>query len=358
VYPSDPRVEYPPGNPRWAVSHTLLCYPVADHNLYTHEYTWDMTHGHLQTHFRRHVAIEEARTDEVDGMSVSVAHRPISQTIEGNVHYALPNSAVRGVWAAPDKSGPNLYTRRVTKLISMHNSIYAIAPHAPVVQCHGVWAVLPHEPVDELFDSETGLCRDRHRLMEQCRIPLDEPKIGLLLPSYRRVPSKAYEGPAWMMAADEGTVDQKHLDHVRRRVGTRYVPGRVGYAAFGEVGKDTDHYEGYCPQFDLNDDGVIDEADVALVAKHLGRTVRFNAYLFAYFGGDWLTTGVNLHPEHDPGIGAIADYTYGAGYDSASGTIRLFDSPGPDQPVWVEYYHDAAADAEEHNIVLHLYREC
>jgi hypothetical protein len=123
------------------------------------------------------------------------------------------------------------------------------------------------------------------------------------------------------------------------------------------VGKDTDHYQGYCPQFDLNDDSVIDEADVALVAKNLGRTVRFNAYLFAYFGGDWLTTGVNLHPEHDPGIRAIADYTYGAGYDAAAGTIRLFDSPGPDQPVWVEYYHDVPADAGDENIVLHLYRE-
>src|SRR4051812_13932147 len=41
IYPSEPRVEYPVGRPRWAISHTLLCYPVADHNLYTHEYTWD-----------------------------------------------------------------------------------------------------------------------------------------------------------------------------------------------------------------------------------------------------------------------------------------------------------------------------
>jgi len=32
IYPADPRVEYPLGQPRWAVSHTLLNYPVADHN--------------------------------------------------------------------------------------------------------------------------------------------------------------------------------------------------------------------------------------------------------------------------------------------------------------------------------------
>lgn len=357
AYPCDPRVEYPEGNPRWAVSHTLLCYPVADHNLHTHEYTWDMTHGHLQTHFRHHVALEEAITDSHDGLTVRTAHTPITQTIEGNVHYPLPNSAVRGVWSDPHRRSANLYTRRITQLISMHNSIYAIAPHTPVVQCHGIWAVLPGDPVKELFDAGTGVCTDPNRLIEQCRIPLDDPKIGMLLPPYHQVPSKIYEGPAWMMAADEGRVDERHLAHVRRRVGTRFVRGKVGYSALGEVDKSTDHYEDYCPQFDLNDDGVIDEQDVARVAKHLGRTVRFNGYLFAYFGGDWLTTGVNLHPEHDPGIPAIADYTYGAGYEASSGTIRLFETPGPNQPVWIEYYHDGPADPGEGNIVVHLYRE-
>ena len=51
IYPADPRVEYPIGTPRWAVSHTLLCYPVADHNLHTHEYTWDLEAGNLRDAF-------------------------------------------------------------------------------------------------------------------------------------------------------------------------------------------------------------------------------------------------------------------------------------------------------------------
>ena len=110
IYPADPRVEYPVGTPRWAVSHTLLCYPVADHNLHTHEYTWDLAAGNLRTHFRKHVSLEEGMTDPVDGMTVTVKGRPISQTIEGNKRYAMPNSAVRGVWADSEKRGENFYT--------------------------------------------------------------------------------------------------------------------------------------------------------------------------------------------------------------------------------------------------------
>ena len=97
IYPCDPRVEYPVARPRWAISHTLLCFPVADHTLYTHEYVWDLAHGHLHTHFRRHVALEQARTDPHSGRTVTVANVPLSTTIEGNVRYTLPNSAVRGL---------------------------------------------------------------------------------------------------------------------------------------------------------------------------------------------------------------------------------------------------------------------
>lgn len=357
IYPCDPRVEYPPGQPRWAVSHTLLCYPVADHTLYTHEYTWDMRHGHLQTHFRQHVPLEEARTDSRDGMTVRVSRKPISQTIEGNVHYPLPNSAVRGVWDNPQKKGKNYYTQRVVQLIRMHNAVYAVAPLMPVVQCYGMWEVRPEDPVHELFDEQTGLCRDTQRVIEELRIPLDEPKIGCLMPPYRQVPSKVYEGPISMLAATEGVVDEQVLAALRARLGARFEPGRVGYAARGQVSQDSRHYAGYCASFDLNENGVIDEEDEQRLAAHLGRTVRFNTYFHAYFGGDWLTTQICLEPEHRPGIPVIADYVYGGGYDAAAGIVRLLETPGPDQPVWVEYYHDAPAQPGHHNILVHLYRE-
>jgi len=39
------------------------------------------------------------------------------------------------------------------------------------------------------------------------------------------------------------------------------------------------------------------------------------------------------------------------------GVIRLLNSPGRNQPVWVEYHHDAPAEKGKGNIVVHLYQE-
>ena len=102
---------------------------------------------------------------------------------------------------------------------------------------------------------------------------------------------------------------------------------------------------------------MIDEADIERIARNLGRKVRFNIYHGAYFGGDWLSTTICLTPNHEPGAKAIADYEYGGGYDASSGVVRLLRTPGPDQPVWIEYHHEVPADAGEDNIVTHLYRE-
>lgn len=357
IYPCDPRVEYPVGQPRWSVSHTLLCYPVADHNLWTHEYTWDLTHGHLQTHFRRHVIAEQAYTDSRDGMSVAVRNRPISSTIEGNVHYPLPNSAVRGVWASADKRGDNFYARRVTRLLPMHNAVYGLVPDGPVVQCHGMYATLPDDPVADAFDTETGLCSDPQQLIERFRIPLDEPKIGMLMPTFVEAESRVYEGKVSLVADPFVRVDERLLRQVRDRRGVRFASEGVGFAARGSWDGSSTDVPGYTPNFDLNGDGVIDEADEDRVVLHLGRTVRANLYLHAYFGGDWLTTNVLLEPEHRQGIPAIADYDRGGGYDAGSGVIRLLSTPGPNQPVWVEYLHDAPAAAGTDNIRVHLYVE-
>lgn len=358
IYPCDPRVEYPVGQPRWAVSHTLLCYPVADHGLYTHEYTWDMTHGHLQTHFRQHVRLEQARTDSDNGKTVRVNHTPISRTIEGNVHYPLTNSAVRGVWPDKDKHGPNLYTRRITQLISMHNGGYAIAPRTPVVQCHGMYQVIESDPTDAtVFDPQTGECVDPQRLIEQFLIPLDEPRLGMIKPSMRMPYSSLYESEIAVPGECTGVIDEGHLKSLTQRLGTTYKPGLVGYAYAQEAGQDFKGYRGYDVKYDINGDGVIDERDLECLKRNLGRRVRFNLYVDAYFGGDWLSTCLCLDPEHRPGKQAIADYEYGGGYDAQAGIIHLLDSPGPDQPVWVEYHYDAPAEAGENNIRVHLYHE-
>ena len=356
-FPCDPRVEYPVGRPRWAVSHTLLCYPVADHTLYTHEYTWDMRHGHLQTHFRKHVVLEEARTDEIDGMTVTVAKGPISRVIEGNVQYPQPNSAVRGVWAQADKTGANLYTRRCTQLLGMHNAIYGCPPHSPIVQCHGLWPVVSGDPISEVFDGDTRLCTDRQRVIEQMLIPLDNPKVSSINPRWREVQSKIYEGPLHTLGDPFNEVSEEHLVQLRDRLGSRFVKDTVGFHGSGERGSDMRFYRGYAPEFDLNDNGEIDEQDEHSIATRLGEKVRQNVYFMAYFGGDWLTSGASLDPEHPSGIPVVADYSYGAGYDAEAGIVNLYETPGPDKPVWVEYHHDAPAEKGENNIRLHMYRE-
>ncbi len=359
IYPSDPRVEYPVGRPRWAVSHTLLCYPFADHTLYTHEYTWDMTHGHLQTHFHKHVELEEAVTDNNDGMTVRVRNTPISQTVEGNVHYPLPNSAVRGVWQDAGKTGTNLYAKRIVQRIAMHNGVYAIAPHTPVVQCHGMYEISTAEANDRgMFDAATGECIDPDRLRDDWLIPIDEPRIGLMRFPERLVASRVYEREIGMKSEPYGVVDQAHLDQLELRMGTTLSMGRVGYGMENAFDSSAEGYRGYACTYDMNNDGVIDQLDREILARHLGRTVRYNLYWGAYYGGDWLTTTINIAgAEHQPGAPAVADYEYGGGYEAGSGTIRLLETPGPGQRVFVEYHHDAPAEPGENNILIHVYRE-
>lgn len=359
IYPADPRVEYPAGRPRWAISHTLLCYPVADHNLYTHEYTWDMTHGHLTTFFRRHVQLEEARTDSADGKTVRVRNTPISTTIEGNVAYSLPNSAVRGVWTNPQKQGRNLYTRRVVQRVLMWNGVYMVAPRTPVVQCHGLWQMFPDESFEGIFDPDTDECRDRSRLIEQFNISLDVPKLGMLQPRSETLQSRVYEGPISLPIERACPVTPDLVDSLRARMGSRFEHGKVGYGATNSFdGNARDLASaGYQCAYDFNDDGVIDEADESILAKHIDRLVRPNLYFGAYFGGDWLSTAWCLEPNHQPGVPIIADYEYGGGYDAQTGVVKLLETPGPNQPVWIEYHHDAPAEAGDGNIVVHLYRE-
>jgi len=359
IFPCDPRVEYPTGQDRWRVSHSLLAEMFADHNLYTHEYTWDMNHGHLNTYFRHHVACEEAVTDGIDGKTVQVKHAPISTTIEGNVSYPLNNSAVRGVWADPDKQTGNLYTRRVTQLLSMLNGVYVVTPHSPVVQCYGVYPVSHNDTIPDCFDTDTLECTDIQSLVDKLNIPTDCPKLGMidLKQSLRQVSSQLYNADIWQMTDATRIIDPSDVESVRDKIGSRYVPGACGYAFEPTHDQSHEGYRGYNASFDLNSDGIIDENDVDLIANNIGRRVRYNLYQRAYFGGDWLSSSVAMNPELNPGDPMVADYEYGGGYDSQVGVIRLLETPGPNQPVWVEYHYDAPAEAGVDNIAVHIYRE-
>lgn len=348
IYPCDPRVEYPVGRPRWAVSHTLLCFPFADHGLFTHEYTWDLYPGHLQTHFRERVFVE-ATTDAGDGSTIQLP-TPISQPIEGNVRYALPCSAVRGVWTNPEKVGANLYTTRSTSVVRMHNAVYGFAPITPVTNVLGIYSLSDVE-LNKLSHGQISRTE-----LELLSIPFDIPKLGMIRPAYRKVFSACYGTEVSMPATIDATVDEILVKQIQTRIGARFDANSVGFAGSGAVGQDAIGYAGYDPAYDLNSDDVIDEADVQLARAHLGRRVRHNHYLSAYFGGDWFSTGCLLAPEHVPGIPIILDYEHGAGYNAEAGIVNLPDSPGPNRAVWVDYFRDVPAAADE-EMRIHLYVE-
>jgi hypothetical protein len=173
---------------------------------------------------------------------------------------------------------------------------------------------------------------------------------------YRETYSNLYQTSIPTPAELHGKVSREHLAQLVGRLGVKCERGKAGYASesifLGREGA-----KGFVPAFDLNGNGEIDFADAAIVEENLGREVRYNLYLDGYFGGDWLSTSCCLDVEHRPGVPLIADYEFGGGYDSAAGIIRLLESPGPDQPVWVEYFYDAPAEMGEGNIRVHLYRE-
>jgi hypothetical protein len=263
---------------------------------------------------------------------------------------------VRGVWDNPLKSGRNYYTSRVCCLTHMANGVYVAVSKNPVVQCHGLFATSPDDQLDSVFDRETGICRDPMQLQDRLKVPLDEPRLGMLRFPLREVPSKVYEGVISIASSRIGNVSQTHLDQLTERLGARFQYGEVGFAAANRF-DGLRNAAGYVPAFDFNQNGEIDREDAEFLQAHLGREVRYNLYLDGYFGGDWLSTSCCLESEHRPGTALIADYDYGGGYDAETGIIHLLDTPGPDRPVWVEYFYDAPAAVVEDNIRVHLYRE-
>ena len=349
IYPSVPRVEYPSGHPRWAVSHTFLAYPVADQSLYEQEYTWN-TEG-VQTHFRRHVVLEESCTNMRDGLTCRIQQTPISTVIAGNKSYPLCNSAVRGVWGNPQKTGPNYYARRHVKRCSSHNAVYILVKEQPVLQCYGIWRL---EASDQSAFTPDDYCQDPALLIEN-GIPLDHPKLGLTGYALKRVPSNFYGGDVEVVDGSRVRIDPAMLADLRACRDAAFQPGRVGFAAW-QHWDHAAHIRGvpgfYAFAWDFNDDGLVDASDEQVLLANLGREVRPNYYSAAYFGHDWLSTGILLNPEMQGGEPLVCAWSQGAGYDAQTGDIRLFDSPGPDQKVYVEYHFDEPAAPGRDNVVV------
>ncbi len=222
IYPSEPRVEYPVGRPRWAISHTFLAYPFADKTLYEMEYVYDRAQRTLQTFFREQVVCEEAVTDDRDGMTVRVKHRPISRVIVGNKAYPYCNSAVRGVWASAEKRGTNYYTRERLMVLPAANAVYISVPHRPVVNCLGLWKARPDDPPVE----------DRAAL-EAAGIPLSAPGVSAFGHRFRKVFSQFYDADLELFAEDEVVVSESSLANLCAAKGIPFREHKVGYAGWG-----------------------------------------------------------------------------------------------------------------------------
>jgi len=361
IYPTDPRIQYPVGTDRWAISHSLLYFLVADHNLYTHQYVWEAKNSTFQTFFHKHAELEEVTTDSKDGKTVKTANAPISATIEGNKYYPLQNSAVRGVWDNPEKKGKNYYARTLTTLQKTHNWVYIICPHTPILQTYGIWTVGPDDKAHKYFD-KNGMCIDKESVIGNLNIPLHNPRIIMTFaPRTIKKYSDVYDCD--MACAPHDALIEMNEDYIgmmSKWLGKKYKEGVGGYNDIGvHCGVCYEHevMQGtYLPQLDINMDGVIDEKDIAIARGELGNKYRCNYYTEAYFGGsEWLSSGGAM--AHDLHSDVICMYQQGAGYNISTGQVKLFDTPGPGKKMYIEYFYDAPAEKGENNIKAYLWHE-
>lgn len=353
IYPSEPRVEYPVGRPRWAISHTYLAYPFADQTLYVQEYVWDRVAGTLDTFFREHVVCEEAVTDSKDGKTVTVRNRPLSRVVVGNKAYPQENSAVRGVWDSPDRTGTNYYTRDHWMRFRSMNAIYMTVPHTPVVNCHGMWRS-PNS--DAVYFDANGELRDPGGLAAQ-GIPLTSAKLASLDYGLKPVYSRFYVADAELFATESVTITPDLREKLCAIMGRPFQEQEVGFAGWGRWYDDLlNGVPGeYCSAYDFDSNGIVDAADLATLEAAMGKTFRRNFYIGAYYGWDWLSTGVLLNTEMQSEM-VVANWSQGAGYDAEQGIIHLYDTPGPNKTVYVEYHYDKPADPGTDNIRIWLHR--
>jgi len=354
IFLSNPKIEYPLGKRRFADSHTYLNFQIADSALYDKEYTWNLAENTIYTHFHEH-AFEEAIVNP-DGMSVTVLKKPISTGVEtrGNIFTKQCTSAVRGVWDNPSKHGMNYYTRRAN-ILTGYKRIYYFTPlHTPIVNQLGIWPVDEQEHPERFFDN-TGNCLDIDAVVNNLLIPLHEPKtLAWSLEQY--LP----KGPCDKFAsrilpklqAELTPVPPAHI--LDPAMGSRFEHSRCGSAGIYQ-----NNTNGYVNGWDLNSDGIIDEKDKAILAKHAGEVYRLNIGDYGYFGTNWLSIGNHPRSKHwniyNDRLLYICAYDYGAGYDSQSGTVKLFQKLPAGKKVYVEYFYDAPPAPGKDNIKVYLH---
>lgn len=354
IFLSNPKIEYPLGRRRFADSHTYLEFQIADSSLYDKEYTWNLAENTIYTHFHEHI-FEEALVNP-NGMSITVSKKPISTGVEtrGNIFTKQCTSAVRGIWDNPSKHGMNYYTRRAN-ILTGYKRIYYFAPlHTPVVNQLGIWPVDEQEHPERFFDN-TGNCLDIDAVVNNFLIPLHEPKV-LAWSLEKYVPKGPHDKFASRILPKLQTEltpvpSAQILDNV---IGVQFEHSRCGSAGIYQ-----NNTNGYVNGWDLNSDGIIDEKDKAILAKHAGEVYRLNIGDYGYFGINWLSIGNHPRSKHwniyNDRLLYICAYDYGAGYDSDNGTVNLFQKLPAGKKVYVEYFYDTPAAPGKDNIKVYLH---
>jgi len=353
VFNSGPKVEYPLGNRRWAHSHTFLCFQIPDGSMWNSEYVWDEQAGTITTHFRQRIELERVIVN-ADGRSVTVSHTPIATAIEtrGNVDTNRCNSAVQGVWNNPQGEGTNYYTRRANVLLPYTKLCYISLLHQPLVNVLGLWVVDEEERLERFFDSR-GTCIDKASVVDQLLIPLHEPGVlTLTADEYRPQGSDDTYGKRIPQRLWPELTPVPPVSHLDRVMGALFEKNCCGLAGWEQ---DTDN--GYNPGYDINKDGVIDERDREILARHAGEVYRYNLMQHNYFGMNWVGAAYGCRSRNfkdDPPL-FVASYDYGAGYDAETGTIQLTEPATPGTEMYVSYYQDAPAEAGKDNIRVYLH---
>ena len=353
VFISGPKVEYPLGERRWAHSHTFLCYQIPDGSMWNNEYVWDEQAGTITTHFRQRVEAERVIVN-ADGRSVTVAHTPIATAIatRGNVATNRCNSAVLGVWNNPQETGTNYYTRRANVLLPYTKLCYISPLHQPLVNVLGLWVVDEEDRLERFFDIQ-GKCIDEGGVVDELLIPLHEPGVLTLTADEYKPPGaddpyrKRTPRRLWQELTPVPPIS--HLDRV---MGARFEKNCCGLAGWE---RNTDN--GYNPGYDINKDGVIDESDREILARHADQVYRYNLMQHNYFGLNWFGAAYGCRSRNfkdDPPL-FVASYDYGSGYDAETGTIQLAEPAVPGSEMYVTYYQDAPAEAGKDNIKVYLH---
>lgn len=353
IFRSDPKLEYPARYRRFADSHTYLNFPVCDGSLYDKQYTWDIETNTIHTHFHEHVLLEEA-TVNPDGISVTVANKPISTGVEvrGNTFTKRNNSAVRGVWTRADKGGKNYYAKRANVLTPLKRICYFRPLHEPIVNQFGIWCVDPQEHPERFFD-DTGNCIDIQGVIEKLLIPLHEPKVLAGTSEVYKPDSKSDKYASRIIPEMHPDLTPvPHASMLETVLGVRFE-----HCKCGNAGVQMNNDNGYRNAFDINSDGIIDQSDKKILERHAGEVYRINLGDYGYFGMNWLSVGVHsrTHDIRSDKMFYVCSYDYGAGYVPDTGVVHLFERLTPGTKVFVEYYYDRPALPGKDNIKVYLH---